>query len=503
MVKVPEMGPLLESLGRYCMNQSTFDETDYRQRMNNVLSATPNLTRLKLNLPFQVVGRTSHTSTILLATTFACVAQRPEECRAIETLVIDHVSDTTLNKICHNPVDVSNTLKIFAGLKNLVLSIKRQESRTSPMVLFTRNLWFLIQRASRLESLCIIGWNVKRDASRKHTVDVPFTPYNEWQMRSLPYDMVSAAPTTTSLRYLELKRVDMDPVALMSLLDANAHSLRELYLNEVYIKIFSSADKERTCLWIGHGPDVKKPDKCIWIAEEIRKNKNLNLDILRATGLGYDDFDTDRNSPWPNYDLTDPSPLNRSFDQRFVEAALGIVSEVPTPAETGSPVSLPDAIAESHPSSLSPMPHALGTGEIEAEVDGLDVPPDLVTVGSASPEIAEPGARTEDDNFAIITGSRGLSQPSDQTSDTDDVLLATGNTPATNDHKSKRVDYDAETFQRKHNTTSHFKRCIDGYFFNHNEQALKELQRIITVADRGMQLLSEEIQRNHALRTLP
>lgn len=46
---------------------------------------------------------------------------------------------------------------------------------------------------------------------------------------------------------------------------------------------------------------------------------------------------------------------------------------------------------------------------------------------------------------------------------------------------------------RYHNTTSYFKRCIDGYFFNHNEKALKELQNIIQVADRGMTLLQTEI----------
>jgi hypothetical protein len=36
---------------------------------------------------------------------------------------------------------------------------------------------------------------------------------------------------------------------------------------------------------------------------------------------------------------------------------------------------------------------------------------------------------------------------------------------------------------------------IDRYFFNHNEQFLKKLQNIITVADRGMTLLSAKIDR--------
>lgn len=59
----------------------------------------------------------------------------------------------------------------------------------------------------------------------------------------------------------------------------------------------------------------------------------------------------------------------------------------------------------------------------------------------------------------------------------------------------KMYAYDAETFQKYHNTTSWFKRCIDGYFFNHSDLALKELQSIITVADRGMNILQTEIER--------
>ena len=38
-------------------------------------------------------------------------------------------------------------------------------------------------------------------------------------------------------------------------------------------------------------------------------------------------------------------------------------------------------------------------------------------------------------------------------------------------------------------------KLIDGYFFSHNEQALKGLQNIITAADREMTLLSGKIDR--------
>jgi hypothetical protein len=233
------MVPLLESLRQYCMNENTFDETDFRRVMDSVLQATPDMTRLKLNLPFQVAGRASYTATLLLATMFACVAQRPDNFKALETLVLDHVSDTTINNICNNPMDLKNALRAFAGLRNLVLSVKRQENRSSLMTSFSHNIWFLICRAINLESLCIIGWNAKRKAnSRRLHASVNF---DEWNMRSLPYPFLENPKGLRNLRYLELKHVDIDPVSLEQLIEHNSHSLKELYLNEVYLKVFGAS----------------------------------------------------------------------------------------------------------------------------------------------------------------------------------------------------------------------------------------------------------------------
>jgi hypothetical protein len=102
--------------------------------------------RLKLNLPFQVVGQQSRTATLLLATTMAALTKRPEESKQLNTLVLDHVSDTTLIDICNNPIDLGNTIQAFSGLKHLVLSIKRQEARDWRQIAFTKHLWFLIRR---------------------------------------------------------------------------------------------------------------------------------------------------------------------------------------------------------------------------------------------------------------------------------------------------------------------------------------------------------------------
>lgn len=177
--RVPEMVPLLESLRRYCMNERTFNEEDFKTVITRALMSAPYMTRLKLNLPFQVVGRASSTATLLLATTLACIAHRPREneeghWKRLETLVIDHLSDTALSNICSNHLDASNTVVAFMGLKNLVLSIKRQEDRASRQTLFTKQLWFLITKAVNLESLCLVGWNARRNKiTRRHRHGVP------------------------------------------------------------------------------------------------------------------------------------------------------------------------------------------------------------------------------------------------------------------------------------------------------------------------------------------
>lgn len=239
--------------------------------------------------------------------------------------------------------------------------------------------------------------------------------YAEWSMRSLPYHP-STGPVLNKLRYLELKRVDMDPSMLLLLIRENCHSLTELYLSEVYLKVFGDTDKENTSLWIGY-PDIKTPDpqKCTWVAPAIRDMEGLNLRILRVSSLGYDDYMPDPDSEHPNYDLEDPTGDEKPFDRRFVEAVIG----------------------KAHPPLKSHPDTSIEIDDTNGKTIKLKINPDT---------------------------------------------------------------YDAEVYQAKRgNRTSQFKRCIDGIFLNHTEGALKELQKIISVADRGMDLLTSEIERNHSL----
>jgi hypothetical protein len=462
--------------------------------------------RLKLNLPFQVVGQQSRTATLLLATTMAALTKRPEEARELDTLVLDHVSDTTMIDICNNPIDLGNTIQAFLGLKHLVLSIKRQEARDARQGAFTKHLWFLIRKAINLESLCLIGWNVKRDiATRTHLHGVPA---NVWNMRSLPFH-VDESRSSSRLRFLELKRVDIDPHSLLNLVTECAGSLKELYLNEVYLKVQSDNASGGSSLWLGHA-DLRKTEDVVWVAQDLRKIIGLKLDVLRATGLGYDEFDAETNPLHPTYDLVDYSGRNQPFDQRFVEAVLDsndtIMEDAPR-SQTLPALHGPDLpqIATVIP-ELTNLPSVLQSeipepeyieetpGHNFGEVPQAQQPPQQLAPSQVQPEqLLLPPLLSEVPTVALQhqshfnqTVAGGIyvepSQPEQHT------------LPPLN-HLRKEKEYDAETFQRSHNTTSHFKRCIDGYFFNHNEQALKELQNIITVADRGMTLLSAEIDR--------
>ena len=217
----------------------------------------------------------------------------------------------------------------------------------------------------------------------------------------------SFASTKTPLTRHTVKRIDIEPRALVAMIEDSSASLRELYLNEVYIKVHSNDQHETIPLWIGRH-DTFRPDGCCWVAEDLRDMKTLKLDVLRAAGLGYDEFEPNRAaSQFPDYDLKDPLNLDISFDQRFVEVVMQNLVALPSSLE-----------------SSSDLPHGVSLTQREV------------------------------------------------------------------------CEYDVVAFQKYHNTTSHYKKCIDGYFNNHNTRALEELQKIITVADRGMEFVSEQIDRS-------
>lgn len=162
---------MIQALRNNCLGQDTFDETDFNQVVDRTFELTPKMTRLKINLPFHVLGRSGSTATLLLTNILASVAKRPEEYKPVEYLVIDHLSDSTILDLCRNPQDLLNAVDVLKSVKHLIISIKRQETSIIRSTSFCQHIWYLVRKATALKSLCIIGWNGKRDIkSRKHHV---------------------------------------------------------------------------------------------------------------------------------------------------------------------------------------------------------------------------------------------------------------------------------------------------------------------------------------------
>lgn len=324
--RFPELDVQLRSLEKYCMNETTFDETDFRRVFSAVVQAAPKMQRLKLNLPFKFISSCSRTATMLLATVFACIDERPEEHALLRTLVLDHVTDSTILDICQNPIDLRNALKSMQHLKNLVISIKRRETQAPRAERFPTLFWFMLSNARELESLCIVGWSVKCRDTRLHSC----TDASSFELKSLPYDM-QVGRRFANLRNLELKRVDLSPPDFMKMIEDHAESLKELYLNQVSLKLDAADTPFPNFLWIGDRPMTEKNKECTWLAWWLRDVKDLKLDVVRVTGLSYEVFDPNHSVHAQlelNYDLEDPSGKGKSFDQRFVEIATGIAPPI-------------------------------------------------------------------------------------------------------------------------------------------------------------------------------
>ncbi|KAH6678238.1 hypothetical protein B0J14DRAFT_317728 [Halenospora varia] len=435
--KVQELYPILDSLRTYCMSDSSFDESHFRRLLETVLNSTPHMRRMKLNLPFQVVSFQGSPATMLFATTIACLANRDEEAALLETLVVDHFCDTIVNNICNNPIDLGNTISVFGGLKNLVLAIKRQDTRTSA---FNKNIWFLIRKATKLKSLCLIGWNIRREDIRRSR---PTVTLQQWQMRAIPYPL-DVRQNFKEIRFLELRRVDIDPHELLAIIEDCSTTLKELYLIEVYLKLQGDIQPDNHSLWIGH-LGHRKSSQARWIAPELRAMENLVLSVLRATRLGYDCFEAYQNQTNPEYDIKDPSGMDQPFEMRFVETAIGS-RDTPQSKQLDQIIDiLPPAHDNNQPVSDNTMPESASIPDFQNELMDFD-------------------------------GNTGHSRS-----------------------RLKRRSYDAESYMRYHNTTSHYKKSIDGHFNNHNEYALRKLQKLISCADRGMSQLTSEREAQNAL----
>jgi hypothetical protein len=236
--KVPAIeSPLTTLLHRYCMDNTTFTEMDYRNRLGELLEHAPNVSAVRLNLPFQLISKHCRAATMILGNSFEALAQRPEESETLKTLVLENVTDTSVLKLWRNPQDVKNIIDVFSDLEHMLLSVRRHEDEQLPNAHFRQRLWEMITKARKLVSLCLISLDLddKPFQTVRHMSQRDCSIDEFWSM-SIPTIDKPPATVLPYLTFLELRRVEITGAGLLSLFKTFGSSLRELYLDQVYLK---------------------------------------------------------------------------------------------------------------------------------------------------------------------------------------------------------------------------------------------------------------------------
>lgn len=308
---------------KYCMNKDSFTETEYYHMVETILFNCRHVHSLRLNLPFQLVGRHCNAATMILANTLKAFASRPEEDSAsLKALVLENVTDVTISSLWLNPSDVVNIMSVVAVLNHLVLTLRRHDMEPQRAGLFGSCLWDVIEHADHLKTLCLVGMD-HDDRPPRGLKQTRFWQLSiqDWRARSLPAPRVHFS----NLTCLELKRLEILPESFLRATDIFGETLEELYLNEIYLKTEQSSDwnqDSRKVLWIGV-PNQRPAENCQWMAMSLRAAAP-RLRICRASFLAYDHYFREDMSVQPEFDFIDPCGLGRSISQRFVEVVMGV-----------------------------------------------------------------------------------------------------------------------------------------------------------------------------------
>ncbi|KAK1839777.1 hypothetical protein CCHR01_17602 [Colletotrichum chrysophilum] len=379
--RIPSMKPFVQTLQReYCMSPSSFTTIDYRNTVDTILFNCQFVNSLRLNLPFQLVGHRCNAATMILANTFSAFSRRPEDSVALKTLVLENVSDQAVVDLWTNPSDVLAIMRAILELEHLVISFRRHEVDPPRVAFFSTCLWDLIRNADVLQTLCLAGTDDDRPPRGLKQTKAWNMTLDEWRARALPPPQV-ILPCLTAL---ELKRVEVTPEVLRCAARNFGCTLREFYLNEVYLKAEQGQnlnEDSKQILWIGL-PNQRPGLDDDWMAMTIRESCP-KLQICRASFLGYDLYTRDDLPPSPapsspDFDFIDPCGLGRSIAQRFVEVALGYAQP---PAMDGSPVSYLPALSSNDYLLKQTRPRARALRVTEYDVNAYQTAVRNVTSG--------------------------------------------------------------------------------------------------------------------------
>ncbi|KAK7757738.1 hypothetical protein SLS62_000116 [Diatrype stigma] len=554
--KIPTMNVFIDTLhDRYCMTEASFTEIEYRARLGSMLALTPNVSAVRLNLPFQLISRHCRAATMILGNTIEALAERARLQRLQEqegeveepalvplrTLVVENLTDTTVVKLWHNPRDVRNIMDVFAGLEHLILSVRRHEEGLLHTVTFRNRLWEMIGKAPELRSLCLVGLDLDEKGQQPQlsasssspstsTSAAPAPPpvrtstqrdlsLEEWQFRSVPTIRRPPRSALPHLACIELRRVEVMGRGLLAMFRCFAASLRELYLDHVYLKTVHSGDDDDgsgggggsdNTLWVGL-PNTQPPPNHRWMAVLLRQLlRGGRLRVCRASNLGYDQyvtgiatavgggtFVTATNTVTPAYDLRDPSGLDRPLGQRLVEAVLGCRQP---DAPDGSPVEYhlpPDDYNgdADEPWALGADPGQNYNHDHNHNVNHNQHPGD-VTLSSTTPvpPLTTSNGRPHDGSGDSDMTAVAETKSSTTTTATTAPKAHSTSSPSSPSSPSSNLWWSAEhyldTAPHAKNPTSGWQRNgIDGRFPNCNPFTLHELQHIADTALEGMSLV--------------
>ncbi|OTB06534.1 hypothetical protein M426DRAFT_318935 [Hypoxylon sp. CI-4A] len=331
---------------RYCMNDQSFTEIEYRHQLGHMLECAPDVTALKLHLPFQLVSPGQYrAATIILGNTLEALVQRPEESETLKTLVLENLSDLSVVSLWRNPQDVRNIISVFSNLRRLFLSVRRSDESYLHTINFRKSLWEMIGKAEKLDSLCLVDLDVdERPEQNIKTSLQQNLSHEDWRSKALPPPLKQFRAILPNLTFLELRQLEIMACDLVCMFESFTN-LKELHMDGVFLKTVynSESPNANNTLWIGL-PNVPPPADHLWIATHMRKIR-AQLRVCLVSNLGYDQYMM--GEPPENeltYDLEDPSGLSRSLDLRFVEVAMGIKQPA---APDGTPITyLPDEGSE-------------------------------------------------------------------------------------------------------------------------------------------------------------
>ncbi|PHH63800.1 hypothetical protein CDD81_5457 [Ophiocordyceps australis] len=312
---------------KYCLSDVSLTEMDFYEALDTILFNCRGIKGLRLNLPFQLVGRHTKPATMILANTLKAFRHRPIQGSShLRSMVLENLTDETAYNLWMNPCDVSNFYLVLEYLENLVISLRHHDYTA---IAFGTWVWCVISNARRLQTLCLLDSNHKSRRVRglKQT-KYGQMPRDEWRRRSLPAPVVHSFPC--DLTCLELTGFNMHGTDIIQILDAVSGSLQELYLRDIYLKLEQSQEWNSDCtkvLWIGL-PNQIPCSESIWIAVLLRRMMT-SLRVCRASNLAYDHYIADDSisvsSRTMPADMSDPCCRARNLSQRFVEVVTGVL----------------------------------------------------------------------------------------------------------------------------------------------------------------------------------